>query len=956
MGSSNYQGRLHHPFCDETSLDHYAHRNVVGTSSSPNRGTKTLGEKGSRKGSSTSVSGFLQSSLSCSKERRPVEANHRSVDSEWLPRHSVFQDGDFSLHQGFGPTWPLGCITRSDRRILSRTNTPQLPEVLAFLPKQSSLSIPGASFWPLYSASSIYKTHGRSRSLSSSERFCSPSVLRRLAPTSEGPRQSSIRSCLELERLISPGSPSQPSEVGPHSLTGFHLRRHEFSHCPRSYKTSASQSSCSNGHGVLSAESESGDSQVLSVTARGAQCSSGPCISRAPSFTPYSVPPSVYLETQQRQSLGLDSYQTLSSSIPSLVVRSRETIRRGTSDSPFAFPTADYRFKQGRLGCAPRTFRSLGIRNMDCSGVSTPYKQSGAQSSETSSLTFSVTDQEQLCPGLHRQHHGCLPYSKTGWDSFPISVSGNTSPIYSVPRSWCLTSSQTHSGETQRLSRRSVSKESDPPFGMDPPPNSSQSDLPDSRASNGGFVCNKAQSSSTTVCVTSDGSKSLGPRCSISRLEQSSGLCLSSVHPNPSGFEEDSVVKVPSSSCSTLVAPEIVVQRSLGTFEGGSSSPSRQNRPSFSKKQCSSSKSTSSASSRLAVIRLALRKKRFSERASSLIASSRRSSTSTVYNAKWKIYSSWCIKQEIDPLRPSIRRVADFFIYLFDEKKLAVSTIKGYRSMISHTLSFRGACSIGSDCFLSELIRSFELKRPVSRSLTPKWNLSCVLWSLTKDPYEPINQSSLQFLTWKTVFLLTLASAKRRSEIHALSVEDGHLRFNAADGSVSLLCQSGFLAKTQLPSSAPTAFSVPSLSNACGEADKDRLLCPVRALKYYLSRVKSLRGNRKRLFIPIKGKSDISAASISRWIASTIRKAYSSLSERDCSLFSIKAHEVRALSASWAFVNHTPLEDILQATFWKNSSTFSSFYLRSFASQSDNLYLLGPFVAAQSVISPPTSL
>ncbi|KAH3808181.1 hypothetical protein DPMN_136532 [Dreissena polymorpha] len=44
-----------------------------------------------------------------------------------------------------------------------------------------------------------------------------------------------------------------------------------------------------------------------------------------------------------------------------------------------------------------------------------------------------------------------------------------------------------------------------------------------------------------------------------------------------------------------------------------------------------------------------------------------------------------------------------------------------------------------------------------------------------------------------------MASAKRRSEIHALSIEGGHLRFDSSDGSVTLLCQPGFLAKINSP-------------------------------------------------------------------------------------------------------------------------------------------------------------
>ena len=271
--------------------------------------------------------------------------------------------------------------------------------------------------------------------------------------------------------------------------------------------------------------------------------------------------------------------------------------------------------------------------------------------------------------------------------------------------------------------------------------------------------------------------------------------------------------------------------------------------------------------------------------------------------------------------------------------------------MLSHTLSFRGIKTIGSDSNISELIRSLELSRPVSRSLTPKWDLSCVLWSFTKAPYEPLGEATVSHLTWKTVFLLTLASAKRRSEIHALSVEDSHLRFNS-DGSVTFLCQSGFLAKTQLPSVAPLPFTIPSLSRDLSHSDPDRSLCPIRALNFYLDRVKSSRGSRKRLFLPVKGKHDISAASISRWIASAIRLAYSDLTDQDLSFLQIRPHELRALSASWAFVNNAPLDDILSAARWKQSSTFSTFYLRSFSSTQGNLFSLGPLVSAQHVIYP----
>ena len=86
---------------------------------------------------------------------------------------------------------------------------------------------------------------------------------------------------------------------------------------------------------------------------------------------------------------------------------------------------------------------------------------------------------------------------------------------------------------------------------------------------------------------------------------------------------------------------------------------------------------------------------------------------------------------------------------------------------------------------MSELIRSFELQRPVQRSLTPKWDLSWVLVSLQKSPFEPLHKASKLHVTIKTAFLLGLATTKRCCEIHALAMDENHLRFNQSDGSVS---------------------------------------------------------------------------------------------------------------------------------------------------------------------------
>ena len=243
------------------------------------------------------------------------------------------------------------------------------------------------------------------------------------------------------------------------------------------------------------------------------------------------------------------------------------------------------------------------------------------------------------------------------------------------------------------------------------------------------------------------------------------------------------------------------------------------------------SKSRKSKTSRLEFIRRSITDRKFSANVARHASQARRSSTRRVYDAKWKVFSDWCCQRETHPFNASPMVVADFLLHLFTEKKCQVSTIKGYRSTISNTLKFKSDVNIGSDPIISELIRSFELQRPVQRSLAPKWDLSCVLSSLCSEPYEPLHKASRFHLTLKTVFLLAMATARRVSEIHAFSMDSGHLRFNQSDGSVSLRTQPGLLAKNQLPSICPDDILVPNLAKTVKFNDFNRLLCPVRALK-----------------------------------------------------------------------------------------------------------------------------
>ena len=127
-------------------------------------------------------------------------------------------------------------------------------------------------------------------------------------------------------------------------------------------------------------------------------------------------------------------------------------------------------------------------------------------------------------------------------------------------------------------------------------------------------------------------------------------------------------------------------------------------------------------------------------------------------------------------------------------------------------------------------------------------------------------------------FLLAFASAKRVSELHALSVEPACCRVTRL--SATLIPEPGFMAKNENPDHHPQPIVLNRLTDFATD-DQSRRLCPLRALRIYLSRTDSLRNGRKRLFLPIKkGKIDITKASIARWITEAILLAYRSISQR----------------------------------------------------------------------------
>ena len=167
--------------------------------------------------------------------------------------------------------------------------------------------------------------------------------------------------------------------------------------------------------------------------------------------------------------------------------------------------------------------------------------------------------------------------------------------------------------------------------------------------------------------------------------------------------------------------------------------------------------------------------------------------------------------------------------------------MKGDRTCLGSVLN-KGKAKVVMHQTISDMIASVELQRPGG--------------SPTMGLRHCAREASFKHLTLKTVFLLAMASARRRSELQALTFDQNYIQFKPKGAGVIL-----YFSQSE--------FGAPN--------------CPVRALCYYyrhLTEHLELGKDRRRPFVPIKDNNagkELSASTISRWICTTIVDSHAAI-------------------------------------------------------------------------------
>ena len=160
----------------------------------------------------------------------------------------------------------------------------------------------------------------------------------------------------------------------------------------------------------------------------------------------------------------------------------------------------------------------------------------------------------------------------------------------------------------------------------------------------------------------------------------------------------------------TLIAPETLVSGPTGSCGGRSNQSSSFSRSSETTPfPLPSSGDSQAVPSCLETIERFSKVKGFSSHVAKHLGFARRSSSRAVYQAKWLVYRSWCRSEKHSISCPTLPKIADFLLWLRRVRKLSVSAVMGYRSMLSSVFQFK-LPEISSSLVLHDLLRSFKVK------------------------------------------------------------------------------------------------------------------------------------------------------------------------------------------------------------------------------------------------------
>ena len=915
---------------------------------------RSASEGSSRGGVGHIQPGVLFKSFPGSQEDRGSQTHHRSEYPEHLSEVPNFQDGISGLHSSVSSQGLVDLFHRPQGCISSRTNSPSFQEVHENLLRRQGLSVPSSTVRTVPCSLVVHEDSIRGQGNGPFPGHPVAPVPRRLVvqgshPGRMYPTLSSVDSSHSRAWLD-----SQFRQVRSGTQASLQLHRDQVQ-SDRLYSVlDGRQSNQAQGQ-TFSPEIRSdafcqpvatGDWQYSISREAGSF--------RSPSYETLPLASFQALERAKRSSGCSYSSVRGDNERNQVVVGDRHLYGRTSGSSPSRRQDL-YRRMYDRMGSPCGRYR--GERYLERPGEVFTHQRAGDESCSSRPSEYQSETSPQHT-SFHRQHVRGSLCEPSGRHQVSGSLERDCETVPATPERRRFSKSGAYSREIKRHRGHVVEGRSSASYGMVSEPVSGPCLVPRVGRSSDRSLRDEIQSQVSCVRVSSPGLSSICNGRTVDGLEPSVGICLPPSTHSGQGHSEDQIVGMQGDPSGVSMVSTTILSGSPGAVSSSTVPVASTSRPVISAPVRGASPPARDAPTpRLAAEYRTLEERGFSKEAATRISAPQAKSSLGIYEARWRVFASWCQGRGEDPFKASAPLIADFLLYLFQDKKRRPTTITGYRTAIAGALRSSQGVDYGKDSTLTALILSFFREQPKPVRLFPAWDLSFVLKVLLKAPFEPLHLADMKYVTWKTTFLVLLASGSRRGEVHSFDFKK--VRHASKWTSVTLEPHASFVSKTQLRSVGASSFSavtIPALGPLLGPgSEEERGLCPVRAIKVYLDRTKELREDRQLLFISYKAghKGDIHKNTISSWIRKLLHWVYSSAPEDVIQMSSARTHEVRALASSMAFRGSMELEEVLKACTWKSANTFATHYLRDVSSFEEDLHSLGPLVAAQSVIHPP---
>ena len=914
---------------------------------------KIIGKQKSNRIGTTRETSILQQNVSGTKIRGSVAPDNRFVNFEQISPYPQFSYGNSRVHSGGNPTSRLDNFNRFVGCLPAHSHSQGSQEVSNICPSKPNLAVQGTSLWPVPCPVDIYTGSGRGQENGTKSKLNHAPISGRLA--GEVPIQgiTSGTDAMATGSMRISGPTSKPSEirVTPNKrfrICGLQVQNRD--------TQGISHRETYPGHsrkGETILKNESQYSTGLDVHAgfinfsRKGSSHGSVTPERAAILSQKSVEPS------SRNNPEISAIDRNGTVISELVGERGKPSTRFSNSSTQTSVSGIYRCINPGLGCTHGY--EDNIWEVDPKTGRNAHKQSRIVSSPPSLTTLGIKPGKQYCANCHRQLHCCCICEQTGRNNFQIPRIGNKDTVVMGRPKEHSNQSQAHSRQAECTGGLPVQRGTGHNNRMVPFSSNISGTVQAVYETLDRPVCHKVELQNTKLCVSNSRSTSMGSGCIVHVLDRNVGICISPNINSDSSSKQGNIrqlsdnVDSPSIQQCTLVPS---VAKSLNRRTSGVATNKKHVKTT--KVKHVSPLPRIPQTSRLDIIRRSVKAKGFSEQASRCITEPVRSSTSAIYQSKWKIFTDWCSARKIDSVKATVQQVADFLLEK-QEGGLALSTLEGYRTAISSTLKHTSGFDLSTNELLSALLKNFKQTNLRTRNPAPQWSLTLVLETLRGPPFEPMEKAAIKWVTLKTVFLVALASGKRRSELHA--IERKGISWPANKESITFRVTPSFVAKTQIAADVRSIkpFKIRALNEFLSQGMEDDLrLCPVRAAFIYLDRTKQLglHTDKKLFFVSYKKghKKDIAKATISGWLKKTIKLAYVQATDVELRNNKVKVHQVRAMASSTAFYNNIPISEVMETCTWACHNTFTSFYLNDMSEQMEELYRLGPFIANQSVI------